>query len=240
METLKKILIFLFALEIVFVIHEYGHYIEFRKKDIAVQEFSIGIGPAIYQYKTGDLTLSLRVIPIMAYVAPTEDGQKIVEQLSLGDKLKIYSAGARNNIFTGVMTVLILNFISWRKNFIEKSDLIRRTLYYPIKSIIMVLVFVLDTFTFRKFNLSENFSLSSGNISPPRFVSVFIYWCFFLGFLNIMPLYPLDGGKIFLEVAELVLSKESLKAIESVSYYTLIFFALIFGVSRMTFVNYED
>src|SRR3989344_2493793 len=141
MRTLKKVFVFLFALELVFVIHEYAHYTEFVKRDIPVQEFSLGIGPAVYQHQINELVLSFRLIPIMAYVIPTKDGYKIQTESSFMDKFLISSAGVRNNLLSGVGTVLFLNLISWRRGgVIEGTQFMARVAGYPIKVIYMFIL----------------------------------------------------------------------------------------------------
>lgn len=240
MRILKKILLFLFVLELVFVIHEYGHYTEMAKRGIAVQEFSLGIGPAVYQYQADSITFSFRWVPIMAYVMPTKDGSKIQTESSFVDKFVIFSAGVRNNLFSGVGTVLILNFISWRKGLIERNHLITRIISYPIKIIYMLVLFFMDSFTLRIFSLGKNCKLYTGLIRPPKVVETFISLSFLIGCLNFLPFYPLDGGKIFIEIASYFLDKMSLSFIQTASIFALYFFLFGYGVSEMKFVDYDE
>lgn len=240
MKSLKKALLFLVALELVFVIHEYGHYTEFTKRNIPVQEFSIGIGPAIYQYQTEGPTLSLRLIPIMAYVAPTEEGYEIQTKSSLVAKFLISSAGVRNNLFSGVSVVLILNFISWRRGLINGGMLFARIVGYPIKIIYMFALFFMDSLSFRKFSLGKNCRLHSGLIRPSKFVKTFISLSFLIGCLNFLPLYPLDGGRIFIEIMAYLLDENSLTILQKASLAALYFFLFFYGVSQMKFVDYDE
>ena len=241
MKTLKKAFLFLLALELVFVIHEYGHYTEFVKRDIPVQEFSIGIGPAIYQYRRVDnLTISLRWIPIMAYVASTEEGDKKQMASSFVDKLLISSAGVRNNLLSGVSVVLVLNLISWRRGLINGEVLITRIIGYPLKIFYMFALFFLDSLTFRKFSLGKNCKLYSGLISPPKVVKAFISLSFLIGCLNFMPFYPLDGGRTFIEIISYILDQSSLLIVQTVSKFALYFFLFGYGVSEMEFADYDE
>ena len=69
-KTLLRVLLSLLMLESALVIHEYGHLREFYKRGVPVKEFSLGIGPRLYQYQTDSLlTVSFRLIPIIAYVS---------------------------------------------------------------------------------------------------------------------------------------------------------------------------
>jgi regulator of sigma E protease len=237
MRTLKKAFLFISALELAFVIHEYGHYTELVKRDIPVQEFSLGIGPAIYQYEIGELTLSFRLLPIMAYVAPTEDGYKIQTESSNLDKFLISSAGVRNNLLSGIGTILFLNLISWRRGLIDGTQFIARVVGYPLKVIYIFILFFLDSLTLRKFSLGKNEKLYTGHIQPPKIVETFIYFSFFLGCLNFLPLYPLDGGRTFIEFASYFLGEASL-AITTTASRLAMFFFFIYGVSEIKFVDY--
>lgn len=240
MRTMKKVFMFLFALELVFVIHEYGHYTEFVKRNIPVQEFSLGIGPAIYQHQINELTLSFRLIPIMAYVMPTKDGYEVQTQSSFVDKFLISSAGVRNNLLSGVGAVLLLNLISWRKGSIDGTQFISRVVGYPLKVTYMFVLFFLDSLTLRKLSLGKNKKLYTGYIHPPKVIENFISLSFLIGCLNFLPLYPLDGGKTFIELAAYFLDETSLTVMRTASQFAMYFFLFGYGVSEMKFVDYDE
>lgn len=69
MMTILSILVFLLTLTVIVVIHELGHFYFARKADILCHEFSIGMGPAIYQKRKGEIIYSIRAIPFGGYVA---------------------------------------------------------------------------------------------------------------------------------------------------------------------------
>lgn len=240
MRTLKKALLFLVALELVLVIHEYGHYTEFVKRGISVQEFSLGIGPAVYQRQINGLTLSFRLIPIMAYVMPTKDGYEVQLQSSFTDKFLISSAGVKNNLLSGVGAVLFLNLISWKRGLIDGTQFMARVAGYPVKVIYMFVLFFLDSLTLRKFSLGKNYKLYTGYIHPPKIIETFIYFSFLIGCLNFLPLYPLDGGQTFIELASYFLDETSLAVTRTISQFAMYFFLFVHGVSEMKFVDYDE
>lgn len=103
-----KVVAFILILESAFVIHEYGHLREFQKRGIPVKEFSLGIGPVLYQHHGNEFTISIRAIPIAAYVAPTKVGEELFETtLSAWDKFVIFSAGVRNNLIVALFLVFL-------------------------------------------------------------------------------------------------------------------------------------
>lgn len=67
--TLGNILLFLIVLSIIIVIHELGHFWFAKRAGILVHEFSLGMGPALYQKKKGTTNYAIRAIPLGGYVA---------------------------------------------------------------------------------------------------------------------------------------------------------------------------
>lgn len=79
-----EILAFIFGIGLIILVHEAGHFYFAKKSGILCYEFSIGMGPAIKQWKKGETTISLRSIPIGGYVSmATSD--LISDQISEGD-----------------------------------------------------------------------------------------------------------------------------------------------------------
>ena len=63
------IIVFIFVLGIIVLIHEGGHFLVAKKSGILCHEFSIGMGPLIWQTKKGETMFSIRAIPFGGYVA---------------------------------------------------------------------------------------------------------------------------------------------------------------------------
>ena len=63
------ILAFVLILGVIVLIHEGGHFLFARRAGILCHEFSIGMGPLIWQKKVGETSYSIRLIPIGGYVS---------------------------------------------------------------------------------------------------------------------------------------------------------------------------
>lgn len=63
------VIVFILVLGIIVLIHEAGHFIIAKKSGILCHEFSIGMGPLIWQTKKGETMFSIRAIPFGGYVA---------------------------------------------------------------------------------------------------------------------------------------------------------------------------
>ncbi|MBR1723872.1 MAG: site-2 protease family protein, partial [Ruminococcus sp.] len=69
---MTKVLSIIFALlifEVIIVIHEFGHFIVARWNGVKVNEFAIGMGPAIFKKQGRQTLFALRAFPIGGYCA---------------------------------------------------------------------------------------------------------------------------------------------------------------------------
>ena len=66
---LLNLIVFILVLGIIILLHELGHFLVAKKFNVLCHEFSIGMGPALFQKKRGETTYSIRAIPIGGYVS---------------------------------------------------------------------------------------------------------------------------------------------------------------------------
>ncbi|HIW94692.1 MAG TPA: site-2 protease family protein, partial [Candidatus Flavonifractor merdipullorum] len=66
---LLYILIAVFMFGILIAGHEFGHFITAKLTGVKVNEFSIGMGPAIFTHQKGETLYALRALPIGGYCA---------------------------------------------------------------------------------------------------------------------------------------------------------------------------
>lgn len=62
------LLLTILILGVIILIHEWGHFIAARIFKVPVSEFSIGMGPELYSYYTGETSYSIKMIPVGGYV----------------------------------------------------------------------------------------------------------------------------------------------------------------------------
>lgn len=77
-----NIIAFIFAIGIIILIHEAGHFYCAKKAGILCHEFSIGMGPVLWQKRKGETMISIRAIPIGGYVAIADS---TVEQILINE-----------------------------------------------------------------------------------------------------------------------------------------------------------
>ena len=97
------------------MIHELGHYTVARLCGVHIDEFSIGMGPKLYQKKTkkhGTL-FSLRALPIGGYVSmkgesTEDDDPDSFSSKKVWQRIAIVAAGALMNLLLGLLIVFII------------------------------------------------------------------------------------------------------------------------------------
>ena len=69
MATILYVLLAIVLLGVLITVHEYGHFIAARLTGIAVKEYSVGLGPKLFQWKSKkyETLFTLRPIPMGGY-----------------------------------------------------------------------------------------------------------------------------------------------------------------------------
>ena len=112
---LLYILIAIFMFGVLIAVHEFGHFITAKLTGVRVNEFSIGMGPAIFTRQKGETLYALRALPIGGYCAMEgEDGDgedpdpRSFQRKGFWAKFLILVAGSVMNFLTGVVILLLL------------------------------------------------------------------------------------------------------------------------------------
>lgn len=99
--------------ELIIFIHEFGHFITAKKCGVQVNEFALGMGPKLFQFKKGETTYTLRLFPIGGYCSMEGEDTESDSERAFGNKpvwkrMLIVLAGAFNNIILGLIMMMIL------------------------------------------------------------------------------------------------------------------------------------
>ena len=91
-------------------IHELGHFTFAKLFKVKVNEFALGMGPAIFKKKKGETTYALRLLPIGGYVSMEGEDEESADENAFGNKkvwqkFIIVAAGAIMNLILGVVIV---------------------------------------------------------------------------------------------------------------------------------------
>ena len=112
-HTLVSIFGIVFALGLVVIVHEWGHFIACRLLGIRVEEFSIGFGKLLKQWKGKKETVfSLRAIPLGGYVKPAGEAYFREVEIKSPDEFAAKPWWARSiMVFAGAGMNYVLAFI---------------------------------------------------------------------------------------------------------------------------------
>ena len=125
MNTVLYIILTLLVFTLIVSIHEWGHFIMARKNGIFVEEFAIGMGPAIFKHTTKKkMVFSIRLFPLGGFcrmkgeeAEQTEDGQLIYNKKdpdsfnakSVGRRASVIAAGPIMNFILAFVLLLVVN-----------------------------------------------------------------------------------------------------------------------------------
>ena len=93
--------------------HELGHFATAKLLGVKVNEFSIGMGPAVFKREKGETLYSVRLLPVGGYCAMEGEDDDSADPRAFGraaawKKIVILCAGAAMNFLTALLLVLIL------------------------------------------------------------------------------------------------------------------------------------
>ena len=113
---LEKLLFILFGIlcfGIMVAIHEFGHFFTAKLLGVKVNEFAVGMGPAVWRKERGETLYALRVLPIGGYCAMEGEDEATGDPRAFSvqvwwKKLVILCAGSAMNFLLGLAVVLCL------------------------------------------------------------------------------------------------------------------------------------
>jgi len=107
------IIVAIIAFGILIATHELGHFLAAKACGVRVNEFAIGMGPAIFKKRRGETLYSLRCLPIGGYCAMEGEDEDSIDPRAftaqaVWKRLIILVAGAFMNFLVGLLIALIL------------------------------------------------------------------------------------------------------------------------------------
>lgn len=239
MITFIKII---FLLGFIIFIHEAGHFIVAKINKIRVNEFSIGFGPCLFSKKKGDTIYEIRLIPLGGFVnlegeSEESDRENSFNKASISKRFWIVASGALVNIIFGLILFMII--IGYRYHVVDSGNFSESFQYSLISSgelLKEIFIGIGNLFT-GKFTLDD----MAGPVGISEMVyktsgiAEFLYLLSLisisLGVTNLLPIVPLDGGKLLLLIIEAIrkkpLKKETELELTSIGFALLLTFSLL-------------
>lgn len=102
-------------LGVMIFIHELGHFISARSFGVHVEEFSMGMGPAIIKKQKGDTLYSLRLLPLGGYCKMEGEDEEsespgAFSNLRSWKKLIVLASGAAMNVLLALILFIVVSF----------------------------------------------------------------------------------------------------------------------------------
>lgn len=112
-----KILFALILFEVIILIHEFGHFIVAKKCGVKVNEFAIGMGPALLKKQKGETLYALRLFPIGGYCSMEGEDEESSDsrafcKKSVPKRMAIVIAGIVMNLILGFVLLIIYTSLS--------------------------------------------------------------------------------------------------------------------------------
>lgn len=113
MTVIYAIVIFLLLI----FIHEFGHFIAAKLCNVKVNEFALGMGPAIFKKQGKETLYALRIIPIGGYCAMEGEDEDSEDERALNkksgwQKFFVFVAGATMNAVLALVIMIIIALVS--------------------------------------------------------------------------------------------------------------------------------
>jgi regulator of sigma E protease len=237
--TLVKIIILLGFL--VFI-HEGGHFCVAKLCKINVKEFSIGFGPKIISKLKNGTNYEIRLIPLGGFVnlegeEELSDKEGSFSKASTSKKIAIILAGALVNIIFGLITFFILILyrykaiqdVSFWESFMYALNCSWGLIVETLKGIagLFTLKLSINDFT-GPIGISQ---MASQTSSFAEFVYLLSIVSISLGVTNLLPIIPLDGGKVVIYIIEAIrkkhISEKTQEIIGAIGFYIIIGLSII-------------
>ena len=113
-----QLLLVVFALIVMIVLHELGHYLTAKRSGMKVTEFFLGFGPKLWSVQRGETEYGVKAIPAGAYVriigmnnideVPPEDEPRTYRQQSYPKRVAVASAGSAMHFLQAIIAVFLV------------------------------------------------------------------------------------------------------------------------------------
>ena len=220
------------------LIHEGGHFFVAKLFKIKVNEFAIGFGPTIFTKEKGETKYALRLIPLGGFVSMEGEEERSEKEgsfsmASIPKRIAIVAAGGLVNIIFGVLLYYIISSITLNNMYLGLID--TKDFVFSIFDSIRLLFtgnITMDQMT-GIVGISD-IVVNTNGIMNYLYIMALISAS--LGITNLLPLPPIDGGKIVIYLIEAIrrkpMKEETELRIQSLGFSLLILLAI--------YVTYND
>lgn len=228
----------IFLLGFLVLIHEGGHFLVAKYCKVRVNEFAIGFGPTIWKKQGKETKYAIRLIPLGGFVnmegeEEHSDEEGSFSKASISKRIEIVLAGGIVNIVFGALVYFVL------------ASITLGNLGLGVKSLINFLLSIVESlkmlFTGQVFadQLMGPIGISTviaGTTSIQDFIYLLSLISVSLGVTNLLPVPPLDGGRVVMLIIEGIRKKPLKENFE----IALQMAGFVFFIGLSLYVAYND
>jgi len=189
------------TLSLIITLHELGHLLAAKRMGIPVDRFSIGFGPKLWGFKMGETEYWFSLIPCGGYVLPALADAEAFDQIPLRRRVVFDLAGPAANILGAFFGLAVLNSVTHGLS-------IDSVIYLPLKQICTMAIqigSVIPLLFSQPDQLSGVVGIVAGGgvhvgLDFVRLLQFSVLLNLNLAIFNLIPILPLDGGKIVMGV----------------------------------------
>lgn len=238
MEFLINAIKIIFLLGFLIFIHESGHFLVAKKCKIKVNQFAIGFGPIIWKKQGKETLYAIRMIPLGGFVSlegeeSHSDAEGSFSKASIPKKIIITMAGGLVNITFGLIAFFVLSSVY----FGNLLDGLKNTINFLILLADGIKMLLTGGIGLNQLTGPIGISTMVAKTSDIfDFVHLLAVISISLGITNLLPIPPLDGGKVLIYIIEAIRRKPLKENTE----YTIQMLGFTAMIALSIFVAYND
>ena len=228
MNVIISIGILVVVLGFIVGVHEAGHYWAMRCADITVKEIGLGLPSRIAKWEYRGVILSVNLIPLGAFVIPERDRDKAgcLFNKTTKQQALVYLAGPLVNLILGIGLLMLVNPTATLRIPYMIAQMIHGGKFGTegLVGLVGAGQFIMELTSFL------------GGISLRVFIAILGAFSLGIGIVNLLPIMPLDGGRLAICLIEGIRGK--LLSEGAVKRVTMAGMTLLLSV--MLWVAYND
>src|SRR5688572_29097577 len=183
------------TVSLLILLHELGHFLAAKRMGIPIARFSVGLGPKVWGFKMGETEYWLSLIPCGGYVMPALKDEEAF--IPLKNRILFLLGGPAANILGAFLCLSLMNIV-------KLGFSVNSVIYLPLEQIWQMTMQIGAAIPLL-FSQPENLSsivgivAAGGAYAGLSFVKLLQFSVLLnvnLAVLNLLPILPLDGGKI--------------------------------------------